>query len=50
MKEPSDEQLEGCEHEQTEPHTCPFAEEIEHDSSTLCTCCVYCEQKCGFEI
>ena len=46
----SSEPLQGCEHEKAEPHTCPFAEEIGHDSVTLCTCCERCEYMCGQEV
>ena len=30
----------------TEPHTCPYAEEINGDYETLCTCCEECQQNC----
>lgn len=32
------------------PHTCPYAEEINGDSETLCTCCAECRQECCYEI
>lgn len=33
-----------------EPHTCPFAEEINGDDTTLCTCCDYCTTQCAYDI
>jgi hypothetical protein len=35
---------------QIEPHTCPFAEEINNDSDTLCTCCETCKCGCAQDI
>ena len=32
----------------TEPHTCPYAEDINDDHTTLCTCCEECEHECCF--
>lgn len=34
---------------QDEPHTCPYAEEINNDTS-LCTCCEECAQRCADDI
>lgn len=31
-------------------HTCPFAEEINGDSETLCNCCSECEHQCAMDI
>jgi hypothetical protein len=31
-------------------HTCPYAEDINNDSETLCTCCEYCTQQCADDI
>lgn len=33
----------------TEPHTCPYDEEI-FDSKKLCTCCEECQHECLMEI
>lgn len=43
------EELEGCRHESTEPHECPYRSEIDGDFS-LCTCCEDCEQNCMDDI
>ena len=45
-----DEDEHGCTHECVEPHTCPFEEEINGDSETLCTCCIHCQQSCAEDI
>lgn len=37
-------------HEGKAPHTCPYSEEINGDSETLCTCCDACEQSCILDI
>lgn len=34
----------------TEPHTCPFAEEINDDYDSLCTCCDECAHECAMDI
>ena len=34
----------------TEPHTCPYKEEIEDDHTTLCTCCKECEDQCADDV
>lgn len=39
-----------CKNPDTEPHTCPYAEDIHEDSKTLCTCCSECEGQCADEI
>lgn len=44
----------GCHHNNgtnlaTEPHTCPFAEEI-RGSYELCNCCEECEHNCAMDI
>ena len=31
-------------------HTCPFDEEINDDSGTLCNCCPYCKYQCAMDI
>jgi hypothetical protein len=40
----------NCSNEATEPHTCPFAEEIRADYETLCTCCPDCAHECAMDI
>lgn len=32
------------------PHTCPFAEEIRGDTTTLCTCSRDAEHECAMDI
>jgi hypothetical protein len=33
-----------------EEHTCPYAEEINGDSESLCSCCDYCTQQCANDV
>ncbi len=38
-------------HPATEPHSCPFAEEIQDDDDPeYCTCCEACERECRRDI
>jgi hypothetical protein len=37
-------------HPAEEPHTCPYADEINDDSETLCRCCAECTQECAWDI
>jgi len=39
-----------CETEIIEPHPCPFQEDVNGDSETLCKCCECCEQQCCDDI
>jgi hypothetical protein len=39
-----------CDTEVIEPHTCPFAEDVNGDSESLCTCCEHCEDDCAMDI
>lgn len=32
------------------PHTCPYKEEINFDSESLCTCCEECTHQCTMDI
>jgi len=41
---------EGCGNVATEPHTCPYGEEILGDFKTLCNCCTDCEHNCAMDI
>lgn len=34
----------------SELHTCPYAEEINEDSDTLCDCCETCMHECAMDI
>ena len=34
----------------TEPHPCPFAQDLYGDSETLCTCCDDCRHECAMDI
>ncbi len=41
----------GCsDHSTIEPHTCPYAVEINNDSDTHCQCCSACENQCALDI
>jgi hypothetical protein len=31
-------------------HTCPYKEDINGDTTTLCNCCDFCRQVCATEI
>ena len=31
-------------------HTCPYSEEINVDSETICNCCEACEHECAMDI
>ena len=31
-------------------HTCPYAEDVNSDSETLCTCCDMCQHECAMDI
>jgi hypothetical protein len=33
-----------------ELHTCPFQEEINDDSESLCNCCGDCERECADDV
>jgi hypothetical protein len=33
-----------------EDHTCPFSEEINEDTTTLCNCCNICTYECAMDI
>ncbi len=39
-----------CDEESYEDHPCPFAEEINNDSETLCNCCSSCMRNCADDI
>ncbi len=49
-----DDELPSCscpeDTERPEPHPCPFNEEMNGDSETLCTCCSSCEEGCAMDI
>jgi hypothetical protein len=34
----------------TEDHTCPYAEDINNDSESLCNCCDDCANECAMDI
>ncbi len=40
----------SCTNPATEEHTCPYAEDINNDSTTLCTCCADCQHECAMDI
>jgi len=31
-------------------HICPYKEDIDGDSKTLCSCCEYCTQQCADDV
>jgi len=33
-----------------EDHTCPYAEDINDDHTTLCNCCEVCQHECAMDI
>lgn len=33
-----------------EPHTCPYAEDVNDDHETLCDCCDECREQCANDI
>ena len=35
---------------ETDEHTCPFREDVDNDSETLCNCCSQCEHECMMDI
>lgn len=40
-----------CQNEATEPHSCPYAEEINDDfDEEHCECCDDCRQECVWDI
>jgi len=39
-----------CKTEEIDEHTCPFAEEILDDTTTLCNCCDECTYQCAMDI
>lgn len=39
-----------CDVEYIEEHTCPFSEDVNNDSESLCTCCAYCIEQCSNDI
>ena len=46
---PAANQCQGCTNPATEPHTCPYAEEI-NGNDRLCTCCAECTHQCAMDI
>lgn len=33
-----------------EPHTCPYDEDVNNDSVTMCNCCKECRDECAMDI
>jgi hypothetical protein len=31
-------------------HTCPYQEEINGDSTSMCNCCAACQQECAWDV
>lgn len=42
--------IDGCQRPVSEPHPCPFAEDVNNDSESLCNCCAACEYQCSQDI
>jgi len=42
--------MRSCTYPDEEPHICPFKEDINDDSETLCTCCADCQHECAMDI
>jgi len=40
----------GPQPEPIAPHTCPYREDVNNDSETLCTCCPDCKHECAMDI
>jgi hypothetical protein len=40
----------GCTNPEEADHTCPFSEEINNDSESLCNCCSDCRRECAEDI
>lgn len=40
----------SCKNAPVEEHTCPYAEDINGDHETLCTCCEDCTRECADDI
>lgn len=40
----------GCSCAALPPHVCPFKDEINDDTETLCTCCEDCQYECRMDI
>lgn len=41
----------GCNNPASEPHSCPFASEInDNDEPEYCTCCDDCQHECAMDI
>lgn len=36
--------------DELEEHACPFREDVDDDSETLCTCCALCESDCAASV
>lgn len=39
-----------CNNKATEPHPCPYNQDIDNDHDTLCTCCDECSKECARDI
>lgn len=46
----SDTRHEGAHVPAQMPHVCPFKQEINNDSKTLCRCCPECTRECAYDI
>ena len=40
----------ACAETEGDMHTCPYAEDINGDSESLCDCCAVCEHECAMDI
>ncbi len=48
MKDPNEKCK--CGNDACEPHPCPYREEIDDDSETLCDCCEECKGECAMDV
>lgn len=46
----TEERCDKCGGPASEPHPCPYAEEIGGDCETLCNCCPNCTGECAMDI
>ena len=45
-----DNTVSDCGHYAGDEHTCPFREEMNDDTTTLCNCCPSCTHECAMGI
>lgn len=50
MEEQNKDQCRCGEMSSEDEHLCPYKEDVNNDSETLCSCCDYCTQQCAMDI